>query len=208
MVVGQELDRDIGDSEQRAGGSAEEQALRRARDAVVARHRGDRGAGEKDAALDRDQRRGGVVRRLAVRPRRQPDDREPCRRDDHADPLAAAEPEAEEALGEDGEKHQPTREDGLHDRQRGEGEGGDVEHPGGHRHPPTDREPLRAEEAGRASQRVPDLHIGREDRATVLEQKRDACGGGADQGEGEPDDHVFGQASTGAKARARIPFTK
>ena len=112
----------------------------------------------KDAALDRDQRRRGVVRRIAVvRPRGQPDDREPCRRDDHADPLAASEPEAEEALGEDGEEHQPAREDGLHDRQRRQGERADVEHPGADRDRPADREPLGAEEVDGASQRVPDL---------------------------------------------------
>ena len=115
-------------------------------------------------------------------PRGEPDDRKPRRRDDHADPLAPPESEAEEALGEDGEEHQPAREDGLHDRQRREGERADVKHPGADRHRPANREPPRAEEVGGASQRVPDPHRGREDRAAVLEQKGDARRDGAGRG--------------------------
>ena len=95
------------------------------------------------------------MRRLVdARPRGQPDDREPDRRDDHAGPLAASESKAEETLGENGEEDEPAREYGLHDRQRREGERADVKHPGADRDDPADREPPRAEEAGRASQRV------------------------------------------------------
>ena len=70
------------------------------------------------------------------------------------------------------------------------GERADVQDPGADRHPPADREPLRAKEVGGASQRVPDLHIGRENRAAVLEQKGDARRHGAGEGEGESDDHA------------------
>jgi hypothetical protein len=172
----------------------------------MGRDRRDRRAEDKDAALDPDQRRRGVLRRLAVvRPRGQPDDRKPRGGDDHAGPLAASEPEAEEALGEDREEDQPPREDGLHDREWRQGERADVKHPGADRHRPADREPPRAEEVGRASQRVPDAHGGREDRAAVLEQKCDARRDGAGEGEGESDDHAGVRPLA---ARHRIPFTR
>jgi hypothetical protein len=65
-----------------------------------------------------------------------------------------------------------------------------VKHPGADRDSPANREPPRAEEAGGASQRVADLHRGREDRATVPEQKADARRGGAGEREGESGDHA------------------
>jgi hypothetical protein len=61
--VRQVLDRDIGDAEERAGGRAEEQASRGKRDAAVGRGHGDRGADDKDAALDRNQR--GLAQEVA-----------------------------------------------------------------------------------------------------------------------------------------------
>ena len=78
----------------------------------------------------------------------------------HADPLAAAESEAEVTLGEDGQEHEAAREDGLDDRQRRQRERADVKPPGAERHDPADREPPRAKEPGRALQRVPDLDLG------------------------------------------------
>ena len=74
--------------------------------------------------------------------------------------------------------------------------------PGAERHRPANREPLRAKEVGRASQRVPDLHVGREDRAAVLEQKGDARRDRAGEREREPDDHADDRplATTRAKA--------
>ena len=169
----------------------------------MGRGRGDRNADDEDAALDRDQRRQRVARRFAVvRPRGQPDDRKPRRRDDHADPLAASEPEAEEALGEDGEEDQPAGEDGLHDRQRRQRERADVKPPGADRHHPAHREPLGAKEVGGASQRVPDAHGRRQDRAAVLEQKGDARRERAGEGEREPDDHADDLPLATTKAKA------
>ena len=76
-------------------------------------------------------------RRLGVvRPRRQSDDRQAGGRDEDPDPLAASESQAEEALGEDGQEHEPAREHGLHDRQRRQRERADVKPPGSHRHGP------------------------------------------------------------------------
>jgi hypothetical protein len=202
--VRQEFDRDVRNAEQRPGGSAEEQTLRRGRDTMVGRDHGDRGAGDNNAALDRDQRSQGVARGIGVvRPRGQPDDRKPRRRDDHASPLAASELEAEEALGEDGEEHQPAREDGLHNRQWRQGERADVKQPRADRHNPADREPPGAEEIDRASQRVADPHGRRQDCAAVLEQKRDARRHRAGEGEGESDNHAGDRP-----LEARTPFTK
>ncbi len=65
-----------------------------------------------------------------------------------------------------------------------------MKYPGADRHHPADREPLGAKEIDRASQRVPDPHGRREDRAAVLEQKGDARRDRAGQGEGESDDHA------------------
>ena len=114
----------------------------------------------------------------------------PSRRDDQAGPLPPTEAEAEEPLGEHGEEDQPGREDGLHDRQRRERKGADVKHPGPDRHQPAHREPLGAKELGGASQRVPNAHGRRRDRAALLEQEGDARRERAGQGERESDDHA------------------
>jgi hypothetical protein len=85
------------------------------------RDRDQRGTEREDAALNCDQRRERVVtHRAGVRTARDRYHGQPGRRDDHAGPLPAAEPEAEVALGEHGEEHQTAREHGLHDRQRRE----------------------------------------------------------------------------------------
>ena len=62
--------------------------------------------------------------------------------------------------------------------------------PGAERHDPANREPPRAKEVGGASQRVPDLHVGRQDRPALLEQEGDARRNGAGEGEGESGDHA------------------
>jgi hypothetical protein len=72
--------------------------------------------------------------------------------DQQADPLPATEVEAEVAFGQDGEEDQSTGKHGLHDRQRCQGERGDVKGPGADRHHPSRREPLGAKEVGGASQ--------------------------------------------------------
>ncbi|MEA2311465.1 MAG: hypothetical protein QOE28_1433 [Solirubrobacteraceae bacterium] len=56
-----------------------------------------------------------------------PDDGQARGGDDDAEPLPASELELEEAFGEDGEEHQSAREHRLHDRQRREREGSDVQ---------------------------------------------------------------------------------
>ena len=63
-----------------------------------------------------------------------------------ADPLADADLEAEDALGQHGEDHDAGGEHGLDDRQRREGERGDVEDPGADGDGHADGEPPAAEE--------------------------------------------------------------
>jgi hypothetical protein len=160
--------------EQRAGGGGEQQAFGRLQDPAVG---GDRSEGEgkgKDGALDRDQRRQRVVPRLArLRSPRQRDDRKPHCRDDHADPLPAAEVKAEVALGEHGEEDESAREHGLHARQLRERECTDMERPGADRHRPAHREPLGGEQAGGASQRVCGADRRCQDRPALLQQEGD-----------------------------------
>ena len=87
--------------------------------------------------------------------------------------VPASEVESEVAFGEHGEENQPAGKHGLHDRQGRQRERGDVKPPGADRHRPAHGEPLGAEEVGGASQRVPDAHGRRQDRAPMLEQERD-----------------------------------
>jgi hypothetical protein len=88
-----------------------------------------------------------------------------------ADPLPGAHVEAEDAVGEDREEDQPGRDDRLHERQRRERHGRDVEDPGADGDAHTDREPLRRPEVLGALKRVLPLHGGRSAGSTMLEQE-------------------------------------
>ena len=107
--VGEVLDRDVGDAEQRPGGQPEQQSFGAAQDAPVRRDRHERGADREDRALDGDQRRqrrAAAVERLAAA---EPDHHEPHGRDRDAEPLPSPEVKAEVALGDDGEEDKPRR---------------------------------------------------------------------------------------------------
>ena len=78
----------------------------------------------------------------------------------HADPLAHADLEAEDALGEDREHHDAGGEHGLDDRERGEGESRDVEQPGAGGDAHADREPLGGEQGPDGLQRMPNVDLG------------------------------------------------
>jgi hypothetical protein len=95
----------------------------------------------------------------------------------------------EVALGEHGEKHQPAREHGLHDRQRRERKRTDVKPPRGHRDRPTEREPAGSEQAHCAAQRMTRPHRRRQHRATLLEQKRDVRAQRRAQRQPQPSNH-------------------
>ena len=167
---------------------------------------GEPGGETKDPAFDRDQGGRRIVRSLAfLRSRGEPDHEKPGRRDEQADPLPASEVETEVAFGEHGEEDQPARQHGLHDRQRRQRQRGDVKHPGADRHQPAHREPPGAEEVGGASQRVPDAHRRRQDRAAVLEQEGDVRRERAGQSEGESDDHAVSFSPVRSKAARRWP---
>jgi hypothetical protein len=79
----------------------------------------------------------------------------------------------------------------LDGRERREGERAGVKRPGPERHQPTNGKPFRAKQVGRASQRVPDVHGGCQDRAAVLEQEGGARRHGAGDGEDDPGDHAY-----------------
>ena len=132
--MGEVLDRDGGDAEQRAGGRAEEQSLGTGQDMAAGRDPHQRGAGREDRALDGDQRRKRGALRVAGAAAGQSDHHQPGRGDRHADPLSSSELKAEETLGEHGEEDEPAGEDCLHDRQRRERERADVQEPGHDRH--------------------------------------------------------------------------
>ena len=77
---------------------------------------------------------------------------------------------AEVALAEHPEMHQPSRQHGLHDRQRRERKRANVNRPRSDRERPPQREPARTEQAHGAAQRMTTAHGRREDRAPLLEQ--------------------------------------
>src|SRR5215216_3278536 len=106
-------------------------------------------------------------RRLARRPEEPQADGD--QRD--TDPLASAELEAEEALGEHGEYDETAGDHGLSQRQRRERERPHVERPTHHRDRPADRPPLRSEELRRTLERPAHVDCWRRDRAAMLPQK-------------------------------------
>ena len=107
---------------------------------------------------------------------------------DEADPgpLAAAEIEAEEALGEHREEDEASREHRLADRDRGKRERGDVQGERHRRDGPANAPPLRAKEIDRAAQRVAHVDIGSGDRSSVLEQESEVRSHGGQQRTNEP----------------------
>jgi hypothetical protein len=163
-----------------------------------------RGTERKDAALHRDQRRQRVVtHRAGVRAARNRYHREPERGNDHSHPLPATEVKAEVTFREHGEKHQPARQQGLHDRQRRQRKRPYMEPPRSHRHRPPQREPAGAEQAHRAAQRVTRPHRGRQHRTTLFEEKSDVRAQRRGQRQRHPSNHrpIFSGAQTAATER-------
>jgi hypothetical protein len=105
-----------------------------------------------------------------------------------AQPLAALELEAEEALGHHGEHHEPACEDRLNERQGSERERPHVEQVGHDGQRVADRPPLRAEQADRAAQRMPQLHRGCRDGSTVAQEEADLGYEGGQPGQHEPNE--------------------
>src|SRR5438270_32911 len=86
-------------------------------------------------------------------------------------PPPTAQAKAEEPLGEDSKKDQPSGDDGLDDRKLHQRERADMQHPCPNRRQPSDRPPLSREQAADAAQRMPAVHRRRRDRAAVTEEK-------------------------------------
>jgi hypothetical protein len=87
------------------------------------------------------------------------------------DPLATAELEAEEALGEHRQEDEAAREHRLADRDRGKGERDDVQGERRSRHAPADAPPLRAKEIDRAAQRMAHVDVGAATAPLYLNRK-------------------------------------
>ena len=100
---------------------------------------------------------------------------QPARGDQQADPLPAAELEAEEPLSDDRQEHQPAGDDGLHDRQRRQRQRADVQQPRAERDQPAHRPPLAAKQTDRAANRTTRENDRCRDGAALLEQDRDAA---------------------------------
>ena len=168
---GERLDGDVGEAEQHARRAAEH-------DAVVVVRGAEAGAGDQQRAdrehrgLEGDHARQRVAGVRAARGR-QRDDEEEEAAGGHADadPLAGADLEAEQPLGHHGEDHDAGGEHRLDDRERGVGEGGDVEEPGAGGDGHADREPLRGEELLDRAQRMAHVDLRRLVGPPVLVQE-------------------------------------
>jgi hypothetical protein len=101
------------------------------------------------------------------------------------DPLLAGDREAEGALGHHGQQDHAAGEDGLDERQRGDGHGGDVEDPSGRGDQHADREQLGGEQGLGGPERMADVDGRRGARSPMLEQEADVRREGA--GEREED---------------------
>ena len=198
--MGEVLDGDIRDAEQRAGGQAEQQPFDTVPDAPVRGDREEAGADREHRCLDGDQPRERRVLRPSGAAAGQSDDGQPCGRDRDAEPLPSSEAKVEEPLREDSEEHEATGEHGLDDRQRRARERADVQGPREDRDQPPDREPLRAKERGRADERVPRPDRCDADRAAVLEQEGQVGGQGRREREHQPEDHANARATAGRLA--------
>ena len=171
---GQRLDGDVGHAEQHARRGAEH-------DAVVVVGGAEARAGDQEradrqhAGLEGDhaRHRVGRVRRRGGR-QRDDEQQQAARGHRDAEPLAQADLEAEHPLGEHGEDHDAGGEHGLHDRQRREGQRGDVEDPGAERDGHAEREPLERTARGRP-QRMADVDGGCLVRTPVLVEEAELC---------------------------------
>ena len=87
------------------------------------------------------------------------------------DPLAPAQLEAEEALGQHGQEHQAAGKHGLADRDRGQRQCGHVEGERHRRHAPADAPPARPEQVGGAAHRVTHVHVRGLDGTALLQKE-------------------------------------
>ena len=128
--AGQRLHSDVGDAEEDAGRGTEQHAV------VLVRHAQRReehedGPGEEQPRLECDHPGERVARvRSAGRRNGDREQRQAGADAANADPLAPADLESEDALGEHGEEHQPAGHDRLDQRQRRQRHRADVEQPG------------------------------------------------------------------------------
>jgi hypothetical protein len=132
-----------------------------------------RGSSACADALDDDHPRERVVgvRSAASAAAGQCQQRERDRHQADPDPLAPAEFEAEEALGEHGEKDETSRQYRLADREWSEAECGNVQRERHRRDAPADAPPPGAKQIDRATHRVAHVDVGSGDRPLCLNRK-------------------------------------
>src|SRR5205085_10050237 len=148
--------------EQRARRRTEEHASAVAQHLPLLRRQEQEGTDPHHPGLERDHPGKLVARMGPVNvARRQREEREARGREADAEPLALAELEAEQALGQEAEEDEPGRERRLDDRERRDPEGADVQEPPHGRGYVTDRPPLRPEQPDDGPERAPNLHHGR-----------------------------------------------
>jgi hypothetical protein len=182
------LDGDVRHGEEESGGQAQQQPELIA--GAVGAARDDEPCTDADEArLEGDHRRCGELGALLTRARvaGAGEEGEPRGGQPDARPLAPAEPEAEEALAEDAQYHQPAREHGLDERQSRQGERRDVQRVGERGDEIADRPPLLPEEAGDALERPADVDVRGGDRAAVAQEEADVRRQGRHRRERQPD---------------------
>ena len=179
--AGERLDGDVGDTEEDAGGGAEHDPVVVVRGAHA--RAGDQQRADHEHAALEGEHAGERVARVGagLRGERHHEQDQADGGHGHADPLAAADLEAEEAVGQRGEDDDAGRQHGLDDRERREGERGDVQQPGAERDAHADGEPLGREEGLDGLQRMADVHVRSGVRAPVLVEKAKLRGDGAGQ---------------------------
>ena len=129
-MVGQPLQPDVRRGEQRARRRTEEHAGAVAQHLPLLRRQEQEGTDPDHPGLERDHPGKLVARMGPVNvARRQREEREARGREADAEPLALAELEAEQALGQEAEEDEPGRERRLDDRERRDPEGADVQEP-------------------------------------------------------------------------------
>jgi hypothetical protein len=149
----------------------EQQRLAAVLDCASGRDPHEPDADREDRTLEGDQRSQRRVLR-PLRGRGQADDHQSCSRERHADPLTPPQMKAKESLSDHSEEDEPSGQDRLHGRERGERERFDVQAPGEQSEDPSDRKPPRAKQIRGAAQRMADLDRSRESRcAASLEQR-------------------------------------
>ena len=193
--AGERLDGEVADAEQDAGGRGEHDAVVLGGPAEARPHDA-QGAEAEEPGLEgghRRNREGGV--RAVAGGQRDREQHEADERQREPPPLALADLEAEQAVGHDGQQHEPAGQHDLDDGQRRQRDRADVQDPGAEADEHADGEPALAPQRARRAQRVADVDVAGAAGSAVLVEERQVRGEGAEQREedSELEAHEDGQ---------------